>query len=117
MFNSNSFTILQEIHNLIISLNFTEIEIKNANSLESLDGGVLVMVTGLVQAKDFICRRNFVETFFLAPQVKGYFVLNDIFLLLEEEQVPRHSSAMLTHDDYDANLDILNPIQDPGMLS
>ncbi|XP_020586413.1 putative G3BP-like protein [Phalaenopsis equestris] len=104
---------MAEIHNLIISLNFTEIEIKTANSLESLGGGVLVMVTGLVQAKDFICRRKFVETFFLAPQEKGYFVLNDIFLLHEEEQVLQHSVATLTHDDYDTNLDTLNPIEEP----
>ncbi|KAH0463585.1 hypothetical protein IEQ34_008167 [Dendrobium chrysotoxum] len=103
----------EEIHNLIISLNFTEIEIKTANSLESLDGGVLVMVTGLVQVKDFICRRKFVETFFLAPQEKGYFVLNDIFLLLEEEQVLPHSVATLSHDDYDTNLDALNPMEEP----
>ncbi|KAI0513631.1 hypothetical protein KFK09_009660 [Dendrobium nobile] len=104
---------MAEIHNLIISLNFTEIEVKTANSLESLDGGVLVMVTGLVQVKDFICRRKFVETFFLAPQDKGYFVLNDIFLLLEEEQVLPHSVATLSHDDYDTNLDTLNPMEEP----
>lgn len=104
---------MAEIHNLIINLNFTKIEIKTANSLKSLNGGVLVMVTGLVQAKDFICRRKFVETFFLAPQEKGYFVLNDIFLLLEEEQVLQHAVATFTHDDYDTNLDTLNPIQEP----
>ncbi|KAL0920224.1 hypothetical protein M5K25_009344 [Dendrobium thyrsiflorum] len=104
---------MAEIHNLIISLNFTEIEVKTANSLESLDGGVLVMVTGLVQVKDFICRRKFVETFFLAPQEKGYFVLNDIFLLHEEEQVLAHSVATLSHDDYDTNLDTLNPMEEP----
>lgn len=75
------------------------------------------MVTGLVQVKDFICRRKFVETFFLAPQDKGYFVLNDIFLLLEEEQVLPHSVATLSHDDYDTNLDTLNPMEEPGMLN
>lgn len=108
---------MQEIHNLIISLNFNEIEVKTANSLESLDGRVLVMVTGLVQVKDFICRRKFVESFFLAPQEKGYFVLNDIFLLLEEEQVLPHSVATLSHDDYDTNLDTLNHMEEPGMLN
>lgn len=104
---------MSEIHNLILNLNFTEIEIKTAHSLESLDGGIVVMVTGLVQAKDFICRRKFVETFFLAPQEKGFFVLNDIFLLLEEEQVLQHPVATLMDDDYDRNLDMVNPVQEP----
>ncbi|KAL0912806.1 hypothetical protein M5K25_016213 [Dendrobium thyrsiflorum] len=99
---------MAEIHNLIVRLNFTEIEIITAHSLESWDGGVLVTVSGFVQAKDFIFRRKFVETFFLAPQEKGYFVLNDIFLLLEEEQVHQHSDAMMTPADYDTKLDALN---------
>lgn len=103
---------MEEIHNLIISLNFTEIEIKTAHSLESLEGGIVVMVTGLVQAKDFISRRKFVETFFLAPQEKGFFVLNDIFLL-EEEEVLQHPVATVVDDDYDTNLDTLNHVEEP----
>ncbi|KAK8935465.1 hypothetical protein KSP39_PZI012872 [Platanthera zijinensis] len=103
---------MDEIHNLIISLNFTEIEIKTAHSLESLEGGIVVMVTGLVQAKAFISRRKFVETFFLAPQEKGFFVLNDIFLL-EEEEVLQHHVATVMDDDYDTSLDTLNPVEEP----
>lgn len=105
---------MAEIHNLIVRLNLTEIEIKTAHSLESWNGGVLVTVTGFMQGKDFICRRKFVETFFLAPQEKGYFVLNDIFLLLEEEQVLQHPEAMLTPNDYDTKLDELNHVQEPA---
>ncbi|KAK8941451.1 hypothetical protein KSP39_PZI009797 [Platanthera zijinensis] len=104
---------MAEIHNLIVGLNLTEIEIKTAHSLESWNGGVLVTVTGFMHAKDFICRRKFVETFFLAPQEKGYFVLNDIFLLLEEEQV-QHPVAMLTPNDYDTKLDALDHVQEPA---
>ncbi|KAG0491717.1 hypothetical protein HPP92_005115 [Vanilla planifolia] len=110
--NNESASGIAEIHNLIIRLNFTEIEIKTAHSLESWDGGVLVTVTGFVQAKDFICRRNFVETFFLAPQEKGYFILNDIFLLLEDEQFQQHP-VHLMHDEYDRELSTLDPVQDP----
>ncbi|XP_020575111.1 putative G3BP-like protein [Phalaenopsis equestris] len=99
---------MAEIHNLIVRLNFIEIEILAAHSLESWGGGVLVNVTGFVQVRDFIFRRKFVETFFLAPQEKGYFVLNDIFLLLEEEQVHLPPAAILRPTDYDTKLDALN---------
>ncbi|KAL1816800.1 hypothetical protein ACET3Z_019374 [Daucus carota] len=75
---------IMHIHELITSLNFTGIEIKTINSLDSLSGGVLVVVSGSVKAKEFAGRRNFVQTFLLAPQEKGFFVLNDVFHLGEE---------------------------------
>ncbi|KAL2540698.1 Nuclear transport factor 2 (NTF2) family protein with RNA binding (RRM-RBD-RNP motif) domain [Abeliophyllum distichum] len=73
-----------QIHQVIMSLNFTLIEIKTINSLESLNGGVLVVVSGSVQSRDFDGWRKFVQTFFLAPQEKGYFVLNDVFHYVDE---------------------------------
>ncbi|XP_073299761.1 nuclear transport factor 2-like isoform X4 [Primulina huaijiensis] len=57
-----------QIHQLIMSLNYTGIEIKTAHSLESWNCGVLVMVSGSVHVKGFNARKKFVETFFLAPQ-------------------------------------------------
>jgi hypothetical protein len=57
----------QQIHALVMSLNYTGIEIKTAHSLESWSGGVIVMVSGSVQSKDNH-RRKFMQTFFLAPQ-------------------------------------------------
>lgn len=73
-----------------MSLNYMGIEVKTAHSLESWNGGVLVMVSGSVHIKDFSSRRKFVQTFFLAPQEKGYFILNDIFHFVEEEQIRHH---------------------------
>ncbi|CAN1766925.1 Nuclear transport factor 2 [Linum perenne] len=70
-----------------MSLNFAAIEIKTINSIESWNGGVLVMVSGSVKTKDFSGRKNFVHTFFLAPQETGYFVLNDIFQFIDSEVV------------------------------
>lgn len=72
------------IHNIVTSLNFSTIEIKTINSLDSWDGGVIVMVTGVVKNKDVNRKQKFVQTFFLAPQEKGYFVLNDIFQFVED---------------------------------
>lgn len=42
------------------------------------------MVSGFVKMKDISGRRRFVQTFFLAPQEKGYFVLNDIFHFIDD---------------------------------
>ncbi|GLT42084.1 hypothetical protein SLA2020_161040 [Shorea laevis] len=93
-----------EIHKLIMSLNFIGIEIKTAHSLESLNGGVLVMVSGSVQVEDFSGRRKFVQTFFLAPQKKGYFVLNDIFQFIDEELIYHHSAVLLSQNNHDSKL-------------
>ncbi|KAK8548684.1 hypothetical protein V6N12_061592 [Hibiscus sabdariffa] len=58
--NRDTATGMLQIHALVMSLNFTGIEIKTAYSLESWNGGVLVMVSGTVQVKDFNSRRKFV---------------------------------------------------------
>ncbi|XP_008796383.1 nuclear transport factor 2 isoform X2 [Phoenix dactylifera] len=96
-------TTMMQIHSLIMSLNFTGIEIKTAHSLNSWNGGVLLMVSGFVQTGAYNARREFVQTFFLAPQEKGYFVLNDIFHFLDEEQLHQHPSAILAHNNYENN--------------
>ncbi|KAK4388098.1 Nuclear transport factor 2 [Sesamum angolense] len=95
---------LDQIHQLVMSLNYTGIEIKTAHSLESWNGGVLVMVSGSVHAKDFNGRKKFIETFFLAPQEKGYFVLNDIFHYVDEEQILQHPIAYLSQSNIDSKL-------------
>jgi hypothetical protein len=59
-------------------------EIVTVDSQDSLTGGVLVMVTGALSSQ-MSGKRNFVQSFFLAPQEKGYFVLNDIFRYVDEE--------------------------------
>ncbi|KAJ4840270.1 hypothetical protein Tsubulata_024966 [Turnera subulata] len=99
-----------QIHNLIMSLNYTEVAIKTAHALESWNLGVLVMVTGSVQSKDFTGRRKFVETFFLAPQDKGYFVLNDVFHFIDEEPIHHHPSMLLAQNNIDSKLHAPNPI-------
>jgi hypothetical protein len=74
-----------EIHDKVMSLDYSDFkaEIKTVDSQESLMGGVLVMVSGSLSTKS-TGKRNFTQTFFLAPQEKGYFVLNDIFRYLDE---------------------------------
>jgi hypothetical protein len=99
-----------------MSLSYTGIEIKTAHSLESWNGGVLVMVSGLVQIKDFSGKRKFVQTFFLAPQEKGYFVLNDIFHFIDDEPVRHHPAVLLGHSNLDSKLNAPSTIPDPGIV-
>lgn len=56
-------------------------DIFSVDSQYSLDGGVMVQVTGALQESGGI-KRSFVQTFFLAVQEKGFYVLNDIFRYL-----------------------------------
>lgn len=88
--STESASALLQIHSLTISLNFIGIEIKTINSLESWNNGILVLVTGSVKSRDFNGWRKFVQTFFLAPQEKGYFVLNDIFHFVSDEEIAHH---------------------------
>lgn len=85
----------QAINEKILSLNYEDYtaEIETADAQESYGNGVIVLVTGCLTGKDHV-RRKFTQTFFLAPQEKGYFVLNDVFRFLEEnEPIPIHSTA------------------------
>jgi len=84
----------QDIHEKIISLNYEDYtaEIKTADAQESHKGGVIVLVTGCLTGKDNV-RRKFSQTFFLAPQEKGYFVLNDVFRYIEVNDAPQLNSA------------------------
>lgn len=80
---------LQEIYKKVMSSDYSELkaEIKTVDSQDSHGGGVLVLVTGSLSTKANE-KRNFVQSFFLAPQEKGYFVLNDIFRYLDVETHP-----------------------------
>ncbi|XP_061365973.1 nuclear transport factor 2-like [Gastrolobium bilobum] len=80
-----SVTTMKGINEKIISLNYKEFkaEIKTADAQKSHEQGVTVLVTGCLTGKDNL-RRNFAQSFFLAPQDNGYFVLNDVFRYVED---------------------------------
>ena len=108
-----------QIHSIVSLLNFTTIEIKTINSLDSWDGGVLVMVSGFVKIKDISGKRKFVQTFFLAPQEKGYFVMNDMFHYIDDEVtypnlVPVASETIDTQPHLSASL-AEPPVSDYGL--
>ncbi|KAJ0520053.1 putative hydrolase [Helianthus annuus] len=76
---------IYQIHMLVQSLHLSGIEIKTINSVESWSEGIIVVVFGSVKSSNFRGWRKFVQTFFLAPQEKGYFVINDIFHFVSED--------------------------------
>lgn len=115
-FSSPPLKILQQIHQLVMSLGYTGIEIKTAHSLESWSAGVLVMVSGSVHVKGYSGRKKFVETFFLAPQEKGYFVLNDIFHYVDEELALQHPIAYLPQGNLDQKIHSPAIVREQGLF-
>jgi hypothetical protein len=77
LYNFLTGSVSQAINEKITSMDIARAEIKGVDAQDSLCGGVTVLVTGHLTGKDDVCR-EFVQSFFLAPQEKGYFVLNDI---------------------------------------
>ncbi|TXG52118.1 hypothetical protein EZV62_021287 [Acer yangbiense] len=80
-------TTMQAINDKILSLDYEEFsaEITTVDAQESYNGSVvLVLVTGYLTGKDNGRRRKFTRRFFLAPQDKGYFVLNDVFRYVDD---------------------------------
>lgn len=75
---------MQAINAKILSINYGDFraEIKSVDAQESISGGVNVLVTGCLTGKDNN-PQNFAQSFFLAPQEKGFFVLNDMFRYID----------------------------------
>lgn len=108
--------LLQEIHSIVMSLNYTGVEIKTLHSLESWDNGVLVLASGSVHQKDFNSR-TFVQTFFLAPQEKGFFVLNDIFHYIDDQPIHHHHPvAYLSQNNLLSKLNAPTALQEQGTV-
>ncbi|PWN40916.1 hypothetical protein IE81DRAFT_304464, partial [Ceraceosorus guamensis] len=84
----------QEIHNKISSLGFEDckVYVSNVDSQSSISGGIVIQVLGELSNKKGPWRK-FAQTFFLAEQPNGYYVLNDIFRFLSEDDDARDDIA------------------------
>ncbi|PON59369.1 Splicing factor-like protein [Trema orientale] len=78
-------TTMQAINEKIVSLDYGKFsaDITTVDAQDSYNGGVFVLVTGYLTGKDNL-RRKFTQSFFLAPQDTGYFVLNDVFRYVDD---------------------------------
>lgn len=82
-----SVTTMQGIDEKIQSLNYKNYnaEIKTVDAQKSYQEGVTVLVTGCLTSEDN-SKRQFAQSFFLAPQDNGYFVLNDVLRFVEDDE-------------------------------
>ena len=96
----------QEIHNKITSIGFEDCKvfIHSVDAQSSANGGIIIQVIGEMSNHGDPWRK-FVQTFFLAEQPNGYFVLNDIFRFLKEET--------LEGDGTDEDVHEFNTIPEP----
>lgn len=80
-------TTSEGINDMILSFDYKghKAEILTADAQFSYKDGVVVLVTGCLTGKDNV-RRKFTQSFFLAPQDNGYFVLNDVFRYMDERE-------------------------------
>ena len=76
----------QEINARVQALGFenTKVCVSNVDSQSSAAGGIVIQVLGEMSTRNGPWRK-FAQTFFLAEQPNGYYVLNDIFRYLKDE--------------------------------
>lgn len=72
---------------------YCSVEAKSTDAQESMGGGIIVAVTGCLTRKDNNVKCNFSQTFFLAKQEKGFFVLNDILRLSDVSESATKAAA------------------------
>jgi len=79
----------ESIHHKIMSLNLTgcKVSILAIDCQSSLENGIIILVVGYLTYPNAKTSK-FIQTFFLAPQnPSGYYLLNDIFRVIEENSV------------------------------
>ncbi|KAL9228256.1 hypothetical protein vseg_003857 [Gypsophila vaccaria] len=98
-----------DIHSLLTSLNVTKVEVTQLNVQNSWNGGILLIVSGLIRSRNFYGKRKFTQAIFLAPQDKGFFVLNDILQFQDEEVINQHPVPELPDIAVDSEVHAYNP--------
>ncbi|KAF9591561.1 hypothetical protein IFM89_004615 [Coptis chinensis] len=108
-----SVTTMKAINDLIISLDYQKYkaEIFSADAQESHKDGVMVLVTGCLTGKDNM-QRKFAQSFFLAPQDVGYFVFNDVFRYVDENESLHTNSVALNRNVESVESNNVSPDRD-----
>ncbi|XP_074265160.1 nuclear transport factor 2-like isoform X2 [Silene latifolia] len=83
----------QDIRELLIFLSVTEVGLSELTVQISWNGGILIIVTGNMESRNFIGKRKFSQTFFLAPLGIFFYILNDILQI--QDQVPELLDIMV----------------------
>lgn len=113
MIKLHSFILEQDINEKILSFDFPncKVELLTVDAEYSYKDGVIVLVTGCLTGKDNV-KRKFTESFFLAPQEKGYFVMNAVFRYMVESESMGTDSVVNNHTEESDVKAALTP--DPG---
>ncbi|KAJ0096148.1 hypothetical protein Patl1_16688 [Pistacia atlantica] len=110
-------TTIKGINDKILSMDYQnfKVQIFSADAQASYNKGLIVLVTGCLVAKDNL-RRKFTQSFFLAPQDKGYFVLNDVFRYVDEnhEMEDKEESKGVENNKADESAPAAPLAADPG---
>ncbi|XP_059077861.1 nuclear transport factor 2-like [Cryptomeria japonica] len=87
---------LEAMKNKIVSMLNEGIEVKigSVDSQEAFNESYIILVTGVILGHDNV-ERKFAQSFLLAPQERGYFVLNDAFRYLEESQYSEEKTLLV----------------------
>lgn len=107
--DTQTVTNIVDIHALLTSLNVTGVEVTKLNCQDSWSGGILLIVSGVVRSRNFSGKRKFTQAFFLAPQEKGYFVLNDILHFDDEASVSQHPVTEIPEIKVDSEVHASSP--------
>lgn len=92
------FVLKQAINEKILSLDCPSIHILTVDSQFSLANGVIVLVTGNIVGNDKV-KRRFTQTFFLATQeTGGYFVLNDMFKFVIDDNTNDYAPGYVAEE-------------------
>ncbi|KAG0308026.1 hypothetical protein BGZ98_009159 [Dissophora globulifera] len=77
----------QDINARFRELDFEDCKVlvSNIDAQNSVDGGIMIQVIGEMSNREGPAQK-FAQTFFLAEQPQGYYVLNDIFRYLKDEE-------------------------------
>ncbi|KAF9600928.1 hypothetical protein IFM89_014055 [Coptis chinensis] len=100
---------------VILSMDYKKCkaEIKTIDAQDSYKGGVVVQVTGCLIVKDNM-KRKFTQSFYLTPQDKGYFVLNDIFRYVIEYETVESDTVAIAVNGVTENATSTPVTPDPG---
>ncbi|KAL2499862.1 Nuclear transport factor 2 (NTF2) family protein with RNA binding (RRM-RBD-RNP motif) domain [Abeliophyllum distichum] len=109
-------TTMQGINDKICSLDYKnyKAEIETTDAQDSYHNGVIVLVTGYMTGKDNL-RKKFTQTFFLAPQDKGYYVLNDVFRYVGESESDATAGEIIGVDNTSPS-NSLTPDPEPAQV-
>ncbi|KAK9726436.1 hypothetical protein RND81_05G215000 [Saponaria officinalis] len=107
--DSQTVSTMLDIHSLLTSLGVTKVEVTQLNVQNSLNGGILLIVSGVIRSRNFYGKRKFTQAIFLAPQDKGFFVLNDILQFQDEEVINQHPVPELPDIAVDSEVHAYNP--------